>query len=531
VTPHPAGGLCSDIETSMNGAECLLRTLLRCGVDTCFMNPGTSEMQFVAALDRVEGMRSLLCLFEGVCSGAADGYARMHGRPAATLLHLGPGLGNALANFHNARKARSPVVNIVGQHTTQHLRYDAPLTADIEAFARPVSGWVRTLQRSHDMGAEATAAVRAACAPPGQVATLIVPADFSWSEAGDPASASQPAIRRDPRTECIRGAASILKSGEPTGLLLGGSTLLEAGLHAAGQLAAGTGVRVFADRNAARMERGMGRFAPLRIPYFPEDAEPVLAGLKHLILVESLPPVSFFGYPGRRSPLAPEDCSMHVLAAIEENGTEALQALAEACGLGSAVPTAATASRIELPKGAALTADAIGLVLAAEMPEGSIISDEMISVAEVVLRNLGTARAYTHLPITGGSIGQGLPVAVGAAVACPDRKVIALEADGSAMYTLQALWTMARERLDVVVVILANRRYRILEIESRRTGAGEIGPRANDMMDLTRPDLDWVKLAEGQGVPACRAATGDEFIAMFREAVKQRGPTLIEALI
>jgi acetolactate synthase I/II/III large subunit len=518
----------------MNGAECLLRTLLHCGVDTCFMNPGTSEMQFVAALDRVEGMRSVLCLFEGVCSGAADGYARMRRRPAATLLHLGPGLGNALANLHNARKARSPVVNIVGQHSTQHLRYDAPLTADIEAFARPVSGWIRTVQRSADMGADTASVVRAACEPPGQVATLIVPADFSWSEidpTDEPVDAAQPSARRDPRSECVRGAASILKSGEPTGLLLGGATLLAAGLHAAGRLAAGTGVRVFADRNAARMERGMGTFALQRILYFPEPAEAALAGLKHLILVESLTPVSFFGYPGRRSTLAPEDCTIQVLASIEENGTQALQALVEECGAGSVSIPAPALARPNLPKGAPLTVENIGLALAAEMPEGSIVSDEMISAAEAILQNLVAAPPFTHIPITGGAIGQGLPVAVGAAVACPDRKVIALQADGSAMYTLQSLWTMARERLDIVVVILANRRYRILEIESRRTGATEIGLRANDMMDLTRPNLDWVKLAEGQGVQAGRAATGDEFVALFRDAVKHPGPRLIEAVL
>jgi acetolactate synthase-1/2/3 large subunit len=257
-------------------------------------------MQFVSALDRVAGMRSVLCLFEGVCSGAADGYARMRRRPAATLLHLGPGLGNALANFHNARKARTPVVSIVGQHTTQHLRYDAPLTADIEAFARPVSGWVRTLQRAGDMGADTASAVRAAGGPPGQVATLIVPADFSWSEAGEPADFSQPFDSLNPKFECVRGAASILKSGGPVGLLLGGATLLASGLEAEGCLAAGTGVHVFADRNAARMERGTGRFSPLRLPYFPEAAESALAGLKHLILVESLPPVSFFGYPAQK---------------------------------------------------------------------------------------------------------------------------------------------------------------------------------------------------------------------------------------
>jgi len=520
----------------MNGAECLLRTLLQCGVDTCFMNPGTSEMQFVAALDRVEGMRSVLCLFEGVCSGAADGYARMLRRPAATLLHLGPGLGNALANLHNARKARSPVVNIVGQHTTQHLRYDAPLTADIEAFARPVSGWIRTLQRPEDMGVEAAAVVRAACEPPGQVATLIVPADHSWSESGEPASGepaavSQPISRRSPRSECVLGAASIMKSGECTGLLLGGAALLEPGLRAAGQLAASTGVRVFADRNGARMERGQGTFAPQRVPYFPEPAEAALAGLKHLILVESLPPVSFFGYPGRRSTLAPEDCAVHVLAAIDENGTVALQELVHEFGASSVSVPAQEMARPKLPRGAALTLENIGLGLAEGMPEGSIVSDEMISAAEAILQNLAAARPFTHLPITGGSIGQGLPVALGAAVACPDRKVIALQADGSAMYTLQSLWTMAREGLNIVVVILANRRYRILEIESRRTGAGEIGPRANDMMDLGRPNLDWVKLAEGQGVSACRATSSDEFIALFHAAVSQTGPRLIEAVL
>ena len=515
----------------MNGAECLLRTLVVNGVDTCFMNPGTSEMQFVSSLDRVAGMRGVLCLFEGVCSGAADGYARMLRRPAATLLHLGPGLGNALANFHNARKARSPVLSIVGQHTAKHLRYDAPLTADIEAFARTVSAYVRTLERPEDMGKAASAAILAARTPPGQVATLIVPADFSWSEAGEPLAGFPQAERTGPRAECIREAACVLRSCEPTGLLLSGGALLSPGLKAAGQLAAGAGVRVFADRFAARMECGAGRFAPQRIAYFPEEAESMLAGLKHLILVESQAPVSFFQYPGRRSYLAPEDCALHVLASVEEDGTEALQALVEECGVGRYNPPLPQVSQPALPEGARLTPDAIGRVLAGLMPEGSILSDEMVSSGEAISRHLSSAAAYDFLPVTGGAIGQGLPVAVGAALACPDRKVIALEADGSGMYTLQSLWTMAREQLDVVTVILANRRYHILDIEMQRTGAGELGRVANDMIDIGRPDLNWVKLAEGLGVPATRATTADEFIAHFRAAVNQTGPTLIEAVI
>jgi acetolactate synthase-1/2/3 large subunit len=514
----------------MNGAECLLRTLLAHGVDTCFMNPGTSEMQFVAALDRVPAMRGVLCLFEGVCSGAADGYARMLRRPAATLLHLGPGLGNALANFHNARKARSPVVNIVGQHTTGHLLCDAPLSADIEAFARPVSSYVRSLERAEDMGEAAAAAIRAAYGPPGGVATLIVPADFSWSEAGEPGRPLRPAAAGPP-AECVREAARILNGTDPAGLLIGGGALLKPGIAAAGQLAAGTGVRVFADRFNSRMACGGGRFAPQRLAYFPEAAEPMLAGLKHLILVESRPPVSFFGYPGRRSYLAPEDCAFHVLAPVEANGTEALAALVETCGVGRIEPPAPEISRPALPKGAGLTPDTIGRALAILLPEGCIVSDEMVSAGEAVLRHLSSAASFDLLAITGGAIGQGLPVALGAALACPDRKVIALEADGSGMYTLQSLWTMARERLDVLTVILANRRYRILDIEMQRTGAGEMGPMANNMVDLTRPDLDWVKLSEGMGVPATRATTAGEFVTQFRAAVSQAGPALIEAVL
>jgi len=515
----------------MNGAECLLRTLLANGVDTCFMNPGTSEMQFVSALDRVAGMRAVLCLFEGVCSGAADGYARMTRRPAATLLHLGPGLANGLANFHNARKARSPIVSIVGQHSTRHLRYDAPLTADIEALARPVSGFVRTVGRAAETGRDASAAVQAACAAPGQVATLIVPADFSWSEAGEPGSALPRLPASAPDASSIREAAAILKSGEPAGLFLGGGALLASAFEPAARLAAAAGVRVFADRYAGRYQGGGARMTPLRLPYFPEPAGAALAGLKHLILVESEAPVSFFGYPGRRSELAPEDCAIHVLASAEEDGAAALRSLARECGVDAAPPPPVRAPKPEWPEGAALTPDTLGRVLAYELPDSAIVSEEAVSSSEPILRGLAAAAAHDLLPITGGSIGQGLPVAVGAAVACPDRKVIALEADGSGLYTLQALWTMARERLDVLAIVLKNRGYRILEIETRRTGAGEIGPRAYDMMDLTRPDLDWVKLSEGLGVEAARAATVAEFADQFRAAAGRRGPALIEAVL
>jgi acetolactate synthase-1/2/3 large subunit len=450
----------------------------------------------------------------------------MSGRPAATLLHLGPGLANGLANFHNARKAFSPVVNIVGQHTTQHLRHDAPLSADIEAFAGTVSGWVRTLGCAGEMGAFAAQAVRAAWGPPGQVASLIVPADFSWSEAGSPAAASPLPARPAADPAVLREAACVLGSGAPTGLLLGGQALLARGLDAAARLAA-AGVRVSASRYAARLECRAGGFTPPRLAYFPEAAEPMLAGLRHLFLVESLPPVSFFGYPGRRSLVSPEDCEIHVLAPIGADGPAALEELADA------LPTPAATASAPPPLASAAPSflDAIGRALAELLPAGAILSDEMVSSSEPISRHLARAATHDLLPVTGGSIGQCLPVAIGAAIACPDRKVVALEADGSGMYTLQALWTMARERLDVLTVILANRRYRILDVEMARTGAGPAGPVADTMLDIGRPAIDWVKLAEGMGVPATRAETPGEFFAQLRDALARRGPALIEAVI
>ena len=515
----------------ISGAECLLRTLLNSGVDVCFMNPGTSEMQFVAALDRVAGMRPVLGLFEGVCSGAADGYARMSGKPAATLLHLGPGLGNALANFHNARKARSPIVNIVGDHATAHQAFDAPLSADVPAFARTVSDWVRAALSSAELGALTTQTVEAAMGPPGRIATLIVPADFSWEPAGDVGPPARFTPRAKPCSAQIESAARVLReSGPAAGILMGGNTLSDAGLKAAERIAKGSNARIFADRNAARVAYGRGRFQPQRIAYFPEKAETQLAGLQHVILIEAKAPVSFFAYPNRKSTLLPDNCAVTVLAGIDADGPATLAALAD----HFAAPFAerSNGGAVSFTTGSeALTPAAMGQSIAALLPEDAIVCDEMVSSSEAVVPQLACAARHDFLPVTGGAIGQGLPVAVGAAVACPERKVLALEADGSGMYTLQALWTMARENLNVTVVIFANRRYRILDVEMQRTGAGPLGRLANRMLDISHPDLDWVKLAQGAGVEASRATTTREFSARLNDALNSAGPRLIEAVL
>ena len=515
----------------MTGAECLLRTLADNGVRVCFMNPGTSEMHLVAALDRIPQLRGILCLQEAVCAGAADGYARMTGFPAAALLHLGPGLGNALSNLHNARKARSPVVALVGEHATTHLRHDAPLSSDIAAFARTVSRHIVTVPGVDAIGAAAAAVIAGALGPPSGVGTLIIPADFSWSPSNSPLPRVPAAVRPAPEPSRLEQALKVLASDARAGFILGGSALADHGaLAAAGRIADARGARFFGDRTAPRNRSGREDFWVRRVPYFPEDAGLALAGLTHLFFVEAQVPVSFFGYANTPASPVPEGCALSTLAAPGEDGPAALKMLADELPGSELRPRVLYAPPAVAADGP-LTVDALGRTLAALLPAETIISDEMISSREPVLAHLLHAAPHDQLPVTGGSIGQGLPVAVGAAVACPARKVCALEADGSAMYSLQALWTMARENLDVVTIVFANRRYRILDIEMRRTGAAAAGPKADAMLALDRPELDFVRLAQGMGVRATRAVTAGEFAAQLRLAFAHSGPCLIEAML
>src|SRR5271167_1334621 len=213
----------------MNGAESLVRTLVGGGVNVCFANPGTSEMHFVAALDRVEGMRCVLGLFEGVVTGAADGYFRMKNTPASTLLHLGPGLANGLANLHNAKKANSGIVNIVGQHATYHIGFNAPLTSDIEGLARSMSAWVRTSPNAKSVAADGAAAIAAAKSAPPKIATLILPADTAWNEADGIAHVPAESQRAGYSPQAVDNAATVLHSGGTQNLLLITGVLTEQG--------------------------------------------------------------------------------------------------------------------------------------------------------------------------------------------------------------------------------------------------------------------------------------------------------------
>lgn len=514
----------------MNGAESLVQTLVNGGVEVCFTNPGTSEMHFVAANDKIGGMRHILGLFEGVCTGAADGYARMAHKPSAVLLHLGPGLGNGLANLHNAKRAHSPVIAIVGDHATYHLQHNAPLTMDIEAVAKSVSGWVRTSKDAGNVPIDGADAIAAACHPPGQVATLILPSDCSWNESTGPAmipSIPQPA---EVDVNTIDAVAAVLRSGEPAMLLLGGAAVLEKGLWLAGRISRASGAKILANRANSRQQGGAGRAAIERIPYPVPPAVKMLEGTAHLILVETTPPVSFFAWRNLPNWLTPENCRIHVLAGTGEDGLGALEALAEGLNAPDDPIAVNVLDPPELPTGD-LTADKIWMALAALMPAHSVISDESVSSGGVADQWMCRANPHDWLPVTGGSIGQGLPVATGAAVACPGRKVFAMEADGSGMYTLQALWTQAHENLDVISIIFANRSYKILHGELERVGVDYPCPKARELFELKQPELNWVRMAEGMGVHATRARTAGQFVEQLESAVHTAGPHLIEAVI
>ncbi|MEP6701621.1 MAG: acetolactate synthase large subunit [Betaproteobacteria bacterium] len=511
----------------MNGAESLVRTLIASDVDVCFANPGTSEMHFVAALDKIAGMRCVLGLFEGVVTGAADGYYRMTGKPATTLLHLGPGLANGLANLHNAKKAHSAIVNIVGEHAGYHIKFDAPLTADIEGIARPMSHWVKTSRSAQDIAADGALAVEAARAAPGQIATLILPADTAWNEGTAPVTAAGPLPRAEVAADRVRAAAEALRQ-PGSALMLGGIGVRDPALTLAGRIAARTGCRIISENVSGRIERGAGRVMANRVPYVVDAALKMLAPLRQIVLAGAKAPVGFFAYPGKPSTLAPPECAFTALAHVDEDIVGALEALADELDARTVAPGfVAPLSPPALPSGA-VTLEGIAAVLGALIPENAIVVDESVSSG----RGFASLTAHSHphdwLCVTGGSIGFGLPTATGAAIGAPGRKVINLEGDGSAMYTLQSLWTMAREQLDVTMIIFANRSYAILHGEFAAVGAGMPGQRAHDMLTLDRPHLDWLSIAHGHGVEAGRATTLGELAVQLKRGLATTGPYLIE---
>ncbi len=522
----------SEMKPAMNGAESLVRTMVGGGVDVSFTNPGTSEMHFVAALDRVDGMRCVLCLFEGVATGAADGYARMAEKPAATLLHLGPGMANGMANIHNARKANSPMLNVVGEHATYHKRYDAPLTSDIEGLAKPLSDWVRTGASSLTVAEDGRDAIVEARRGAGKIATLILPADTAWGPGqGAVAVPTTRPRNRVSETAIAEAAALLAKYGKGVALLIADTALRELPLAHASRIAAKTGCKIFCPGSNARVQRGAGRADIARVPYVVEAALHVLRETQHVILVGAKDPIAFFGYPGKPSRLTPPGTTFLSLAEIGDDLGDALERLSDAVNATKEKPTLPKVARPTIPTDQALTADNIGLVLGALIPENAILADESVTTGRNFYKSTAGAPPHDWLHLTGGAIGEGMPLAIGAAVACPDRKVINLQADGSAMYTVQSLWTEARENLNILTLIWANRAYAILKGELMNVGAENPGRKAHDMLSLENPTIDWVSLAKGMGVDACRVTTIDDLAKAVRAGLAHKGPYLVEVVM
>jgi len=518
----------------MNAATALLRTAAAAGCDVCFANPGTTEMPLVAALDATPSVRPVLGLFEGVCTGAADGYARMTGRPALTLLHLGPGFANGIANLHNARRAFSPVVNLIGDHASWHLAADPPLASDIESLARPVSRWVATSTHASELPRDVARAIEASQSGERGVASLVLPADFQAARFAEPAAVS-PAIASQTaapaEAAAIEAAARALGEAERSVLLLGGRALRRDTLRCAQRIADATGARLVTEGFSAHWERGAGLPVPERLPYFPEQAIESLASCDAVVLAGAPEPVAFFGYEGVPGTLVPAG-SLRRAFGPEHDAAASLAALAEAVGASTA-DSFVDAPLPDAPTGP-LTSGTLGAVLARSLPEGAIVVDEAItSGLPFVLQSAGAA-PHSLLGLTGGAIGQGLPVATGAAIACPDRKVVAFQADGSGAYTLQALFTMVREQLDVVTLLCSNRAYRILQVELTRAGIAEPGPAARALTSLDDPCLDWSALARGFGLPADRTQRIDDSETLARAldvAFSEPGPHFLELVM
>lgn len=513
----------------MNGAESVVRTMMAGGIDVCFANPGTSELHFVAALDQVGGIKCVLCLFEGVTTGAADGYARMTGRPAATMMHLGPGLANGLANLHNAKRARTPLLNIVGDHARDHVKLDAPLTSDVEGVARPFSDWVRTCREPAGVSTDTAEAIAACQGPPGQIATLILPTDIAWSDAQEPVGIQTRPARPTVADESIEAIAGVLARGEPSLFYVTGQAVSAEGLDLLARITAATGADMLTPINNPRIERGAGRHAIERLYYPVDPALERLAPYRHIVFLETVEPVAFFAYPGKPGRLVPDGASLHRLTTPGEDSVDALTRLADRVG----APSRVDASPLDpgpRPDGE-LTSENIAAVLQHTIPENAVVCDESLTTGRGFFPATHVARPHTWLQITGGAIGQGPPLATGAAVGSPDRPVLALQADGSAMYTMQALWTQARENLDVTTVIFANHQYRILGGELRNIGVDMPGEIARSMIDLDKPKIDWVSLAKGMGVEAVRTDDAAGLADLIRTGTSQKGPFLIEASV
>lgn len=513
------------------GAQHILTGLSDAGIELIFTNPGTTEIYFVDALGKVPIPRPVLTLTEAVAAGAADGAARIGGQPTALLLHLGPGLANAIAYLHNAKRAHSPIVVVVGDHSQGVANQDPPLASDIDSLAHTFSkAVIHVTQHEHPRHSAARAGYIAVDATPG-IVTLIVPSDLSWSETND-----IPRLQRPPRTplntpeSTLERASAALIEPDGTAVIVGGDLLRTEGQETLERLTRCQNLTVWANTFPARMDRGYGRPRVRRLPYLPEMAIAALENTRRVVIAGGANPVPFFGYPHLPDRLVTEECEIITLTSDPSAAPSSIAALMpnaeELTLLGSTHIEPATKD----DDNAALNPANFASVVAELLPADTIVVDESNTLGLNLEEATANAAAHTWLPaLTGGAIGHGLGMAIGAALAAPERRVLALIADGSSLYTPQALWTHASETLNITTVILSNRSYGILNFELHRLGSEAETEGAKRLLSLSPPSIDHIRLATGFGVPAARASTVGELIDALTSAWLSRGPSLIEA--
>lgn len=507
----------------VTGAAAVLRTLAAGGVRHVFTNPGTTEIAFVAAAPAVPEIEPVLVVDEIVASGAADATSRLTGVPGATLLHLGPGLTNAAANLHNATKAHSPVVNVVGDHASDHRASPSPLQSDIEAIAAPLSAWVGVVGSADEAAATTARAMHEASSRCG-VSTLIVPSDHAEQPTARSSAMPDPVVRPRATDLAVDAAARALR--EPgTALLIGAGALRAEALRLADRLAVAHDLDLWTPTFVTRAERTVPLARPLqKLPYFPLQVHEVLGRYRTIVAIGTDEPYAMFAYPGEPRRLTPDTVEVIALVGPDGDAHDALARLVDASGAPDVTSNAAT--RPTAPDDLSLDPRTLTLAVAALLPDHAILVDESQTSGGGLWDALAGV-PHDVLGLTGGAIGAGPPLATGAAFAARDRRVLNVQGDGSALYSAGAWWTQARHGLDVTTVIASNRKYFILDVELGRAGRRDLS--GGPLTTLDHPAVDFVSLARGYGVPGVRVESAAELSSALARSFATEGPMLIDA--
>ena len=517
----------------MNGAAAFFKSIVDNGIDTIFACPGTSEMQVVDEVG-YSNLRVVLCLFENSVTGMADGYARMLDKPALGMVHVTCGLTNALANMHNARIANSRMIIFGGGvHVAHEVNEPVHSMLQRQPYVAQIAAQCVIEARSPDqLAAAATQALKASNDGAGKIVYVYGPNNAVWGESSFQGKLTSSAEQRQRvSTATISSIADTLKAGKKTAFILDNLALREEGLEILGRIAEGAGGRLFREWLPSRIAMGAGRVRTETLPYGGAEGRELLSEFDQIVLVGAKIPVCPFSYENQPWVKIPENCNVHTLATADHDILAALEELATQLDLPEKASNRYNRKPGEPPTGP-LSGNSIVQSLSILMPADSIVLDEaMLENVMFPLLMDGAAPFDFMAACPGGAIGAGPPVACGAAIACPNRKVILLEGDFSLMQGNTALWSMAQHNLDICVINYNNEGSASLSTELARVRQGEAQPKSIELLRIRKPTIDYAAMAESMGVPASRAETAEEFHLQLTKAMSTKGPHFIDANI